>query len=110
MPSRTSSYCLRTYSFGVERSANGHGAVSQGNAYVIWRESQPAVGCWVTFRCRIFRRAWPRSVVDSALRVTTRFVCPIPWPIIRAPAALWCVRSHHSQMLMLPIDAAEEAR
>jgi len=48
----------RSEPYDASRSRSKYrGAVSLGNASVIWRESQPAVGCYMTFRCRIFRRA-----------------------------------------------------
>ena len=37
------------------------GAVSQGNASVIWRASHAAVGFWVTANHNSCRRRWPRT-------------------------------------------------
>jgi hypothetical protein len=37
------------------------GAVSQGNASVIWRASHSAVGFWVTANHNSCRRRWPRT-------------------------------------------------
>ncbi len=37
------------------------GALSQGNASVIWRANYSAVGCWVTANHNSCRRPWPRT-------------------------------------------------
>jgi hypothetical protein len=40
-----------------------HGAVSHGNASVIWRESQAAVGCSVRAVLTKFLRLWARMII-----------------------------------------------
>jgi hypothetical protein len=44
------------------------GAVSQGNASVIWRASHSAVGFWITANPNSCRRRWPRTRNTNSCR------------------------------------------